>query len=417
MLAHLLGRMPGWEAVEVSDASGFAQVQGPRLTYGERPLPGAFHVRPSGALEARVPRGEPPIGHIDGVPVLWPTDGADLPFDIFAAGFHLLARVEEYGAIGRDEHHRPLTDALHATRHGYLERPVVDEWLYLLIDRWKAKDPRLPAPDRTYAQTATMDVDNGAMFLGRPWWRSVGSAVRDALKGNHQRVPHRLEVIQGRKPDPYQVHQRFIEVARANGARVIVNFMATVRHRYDHAIAIDGPVMRQCVHRVAEQAEVGLHPGYRSSELPEQISEQKQRLEAVLGRPVTSSRQHFLRLQLPDTLLHLHAAGIQEEHSMGVPDRIGFRAGTCTPFPFYDLVADRPTTLMIHPFAAMDSALAYGMGLAPGQAGERIKRLADRVRKVEGRLITVWHERFLSDYGDEAGWGGLIDDVLSHTRP
>jgi hypothetical protein len=43
--------------------------------------------------------------------------------------------------------------------------------------------------------------------------------------------------------------------------------------------------------------------------------------------------------------------------------------------------------------------------------------MADAVRKVQGRFISVWHERFLSGYGDEAGWETVAPQVLKHARP
>ena len=102
---------------------------------------------------------------------------------------------------------------------------------------------------------------------------------------------------------------------------------------------------------------------------------------------------------------------------MGLSDRAGFRAGTCSPFPFYDLITEAETTLMVHPFAVMDSALCYKMGLDPQEAATEAKRMVDAVRRVQGTFISVWHERFLSDYGDEKGWGGLAEEVITYARP
>ena len=72
---------------------------------------------------------------------------------------------------------------------------------------------------------------------------------------------------------------------------------------------------------------------------------------------------------------------------------------------------------MIHPFAMMDSAMCYKMHLSPREAVAEAKRLVDAVRAVQGQFISVWHERFLSGYGDEAGWGGVAEEVLQYARP
>ncbi|MBK6892654.1 MAG: polysaccharide deacetylase family protein [Flavobacteriales bacterium] len=417
-VAHLLGPMAGWDAVEVQEMSDLRKVMGPKLVYGHTAMEGAFQVVPHGLLEQeRIEHLEPEVGLSLGMPVLFPSESGDLPFDLFAATFFQLSRYEEYGPVERDEHGRPKTDALHAARHGYLDRPVVDEWLLTFVESWRKQDPRLPRLRREYAHTATLDVDNGAMYRGRPWWRSIGGGARDLLKGHPRRVMDRLAVLTGSRSDPYAVHETFLDLVERSGGHAIVNFLTAPIGKHDHAIGPEVPFMQALVKRMAQRAEVGLHPGYESLENTFRISEEKERLEAVVGRPVTHSRQHFLRLRLPGTYHYLEGIGILEDHSMGLADHTGFRAGTCTAFPFYDLAAERETTLMIHPFAMMDSAMCYKMHLSPREAVAEAKRLVDAVREVQGHFISVWHERFLSGYGDEAGWGGVAEEVLQYARP
>lgn len=417
-VAHLLGPMAGWDAVEVPDLPDLQEVEGPKLIYGNAAVAGAFHVVPHGLLEQdRIERLEPEVHLFQGIPVLFPSNDGDLPFDAFAAAFFQLSRYEEYGPLERDAHGRPRTEALHADRHGYLDRPVVDEWLLALVKNWRELDPRLPEPRREYAHTATLDVDNGAMYLGRPLWRSLGGAARDLLRGHPRGVMDRLAVLTKSKPDPYAVHDSFLDLVEHSDGRTIVNFLTAPIGKHDHAIGPNVPFMQSLIKGVAQRAEIGLHPGYESSEHPSLISKEKERLEAVVGLPVTCSRQHFLRMCLPGTYLELERLGIREEHSMGLADRTGFRAGTCTAFPFYDLAAEREHTLMIHPFAMMDSAMCYKMHLAPSEAVAEAKRMVDAVRRVQGHFISVWHERFLSGYGDEAGWGGVAAEVLQYARP
>lgn len=418
IIPHMLRAMAGWDAQEVTDLPLFRSLPGPKLFYGRSPVAGCFHVEANGLLEGRghhLPA--PGTRSVDNLPMLFPTDAGDLPFDVFAAAFFALSRMEEYGPIDRDVHGRPASTALHAALHGYLHRPVVDEWLYFLAARWRAADAGVPAMRRTYAHTATLDVDNGAMYLGRPWWRTLGAAARDVLRGHPSRVRDRAAVLLGTRPDPYAVHADFIQLAHAHGAGAVLNFLMADRGRHDHAIRPEHAFMRALITHASAHAEVGLHPGYGASDQPGQIIREKQRLEALSGAAVTRSRQHFLRLRLPETLRELERAGIREEHSMGLADRIGFRAGTCTPFPFYDLLAEEQTALMVHPFAIMDSAMAYRMRLSPEAAVQEAQRMVDAVRKVEGRFISVWHERFLSGYGNEAGWGSLAKALIPYARP
>lgn len=418
IIAHLLGTMPGWHTKEVADMAAFRELPGPKLIYGQTPVQGAFHIVPEGLLSRTGHEQDDPATALwHGAPVLFPVRGGDLPFDIFSAAFFLLARTEEYGPVQRDAHGRPVSGALHGARNGYLERPVVDEWLYMLARAWRQKDPCLPALRRTYAQLATLDADNGAMYLGRPWWRSAGSAIRDLLKGHVSRLRDRAAVLWGKMPDPYAVHGEFLALARDNGAGAIINFLAAPRGKFDHAIPVRSKCMREVIQLAARHGALGLHPGYFSSDRPQRMALEKKLVEAASGLPVTRSRQHYLRMALPATMNALAQAGIRDEHSMGFADAVGFRAGTSTPYPFYDLHAEASTALVIHPFAMMDSAMAYKMRLSPEEAASKGRLLVDAVRAVQGTFISVWHERFLSDYGDEKGWGSLAREVVTYAKP
>src|SRR5690606_13017807 len=208
----------------------------------------------------------------DGLPMLFPTDAGDMPFDVFVAAFFALSRIEEYGPIDRDLHGRPASAALHAATHGYLHRPVVDEWLYFLAERWRAADPGLPAMRRSFAHTATLDVDNGAMYLGRPWWRTLGSAARDLLRGHPSRVRDRAAVLFGTMSDPYAVHTDFIKLSQAHGARAVLNFLMAGGGRNDHAVRPEHAFMRKLITHASAHAEVGLHPSFAASDRPGRIA-------------------------------------------------------------------------------------------------------------------------------------------------
>ena len=53
-------------------------------------------------------------------------------YDIMGLTYWMLARIEEIGRTDLDNHGRFPAIASHAFKHGYLARPVVDEWLHLL---------------------------------------------------------------------------------------------------------------------------------------------------------------------------------------------------------------------------------------------------------------------------------------------
>jgi hypothetical protein len=57
------------------------------------------------------------------------------------------------------------------------------------------------------------------------------------------------------------------------------------------------------------------------------------------------------------------------------------------------------------------------MRLSPAEAIAASQRIVDRVKAVNGTFVGVWHERFLSDHGSEAGWRNVIDSIIRYARP
>ena len=59
-------------------------------------------------------------------------DTVRLHFDLLGSAFYILTRTEEYLSPVRDPHDRFPASASHALAHGYLHRPVVDEYVEIL---------------------------------------------------------------------------------------------------------------------------------------------------------------------------------------------------------------------------------------------------------------------------------------------
>ena len=128
------------------------------------------------------------------------------------------------------------------------------------------------------------------------------------------------------------------------------------------------------------------------------------RLSKILKLEVERSRQHFLKLILPETYRNLINNDITHDYTMGYAEIPGFRASICTPFPFFDLDQDAQTNLIIHPFMVMDGTLHDYMKLSPQKAIATIIELINEVRKVGGTFIPLWHNQSLNEESDWKGW-------------
>jgi len=102
---------------------------------------------------------------------------------------------------------------------------------------------------------------------------------------------------------------------------------------------------------------------------------------------------------------------------MGCHDRLGFRAGTCTPYAWYDLERERATALIIHPFAVMDNTLREKLKLDPDAAVEAARAIIDSVKRVRGTFTGLWHESFLSSSASNRAWRLAILRIIREAAP
>ena len=89
---------------------------------------------------------------------------------------------------------------------------------------------------------------------------------------------------------------------------------------------------------------------------------------------------------------------------MGYGTINGFRASTASSFFWYDLENEAPTTLRIFPFCFMDANSCYEQGYNPARAMQELMHYYHHIRKVNGMMITIWHNNFLGTDPQFAGW-------------
>ena len=167
---------------------------------------------------------------------------------------------------------------------------------------------------------------------------------------------------------------------------------------------------------MVDYARVGLHPSYYTMNNGVLLKKEKERLENITNMPIKRSRQHYLRLSLPETYQKLIDLEIEEDYSMGYPNYTGFRASTCTPFYFYDLEFEIQTPLKVFPFALIDSTLNDYMKLTAKQSLGKIRDLKNQVKAVNGTFITVFHNESLSNYQRWKGWTRVYSSMLKIVR-
>jgi hypothetical protein len=338
----------------------------------------------------------------------------DWPFDIFAASFYLLSRYEEYLPYTKDLYGRyPHTESL-AFKNGFLDTPLVNYWLSHFAVLLKSKFPSLLLKEKAFRFLPTYDIDEAFSFLHKGWLRNTGGFLRDLFTGHFDQCVQRLKVLAGTKQDPYDAFDNMHRLHEKYQLNPLFFFLlAKQKGIYDKNTDPVSPAMDALIRSHAVKYPVGIHPSWQSGENENWLKEEIDLLQSVSGKPVTVSRQHFLRFTLPGGYRRLLAAGIREDHSMGYGMVNGFRASVAAPFYWYDLEKETTTDLRIYPFCYMDANSFYELKHSPEQALEEMKHYYREVKKVNGLLITLWHNTFLGTDPQFNGWKKVYEDFLT----
>jgi hypothetical protein len=403
----MAGQLLGLEFRLSCDLPEFLAYAGPKFAYGVAVDDSVLHFGACGLLTERKIRPQELLHfRFEGDIAFFPVQSRNsaLPFDVFAASFYLVSRYEEYLPHRRDHYDRfPATES-DAFREGYLQKPLVNIWSQKLRRLLGERYPKLVFSLPEYRFIPTIDIDAAYAFRHKGITRAGGGILKDLRSGNLQGARQRVRVLLRLEPDPFDTFAVQMELQEKFGYRAIYFFLLADYGTNDKNIPHTNRHFRNLIRYLADYADAGIHPSYASFDEPSLMVMETERLAALLKTEVVHSRQHFLRLKLPDTYRNLINSDIQHDYTMGYAEVAGFRASTCTPFYFFDLDRDLTTHLMVHPFTVMDGTLMEYMALTPAKALELIRSLITEVREVGGTFMPLWHNSAFDDQGEWKDW-------------
>ncbi len=333
------------------------------------------------------------------------------PFDVFAASFFLVSRYEEYSTVDFDQYGRFSASQSILHKLEIIKKPVVDIWAQWLADEIKEKYKQLKFFKNKFRYISTIDIDNAWAYLNKGFWRTYAAQLKSVLTGNFDEFKTRLEVLNGKKKDPYHTYEYLNSVFSGNEEKIKFFFLMGNYAKFDKNISYKNHGLQELIKGIAKNYDVGIHPsfaGFIKGDHNEVVQE-KDRLATISGRKIKKSRQHYLNLRFPKTYQNLLKAGITEDFTLGFSDQIGFRAGTCTPFYFYDLENEVQTNLKIVPFQVMDGTLLHYQKFSPVRAIDEIERLMEEVKNVGGTFVSIWHNETVNDLGEWKGYQEVFE--------
>lgn len=337
-----------------------------------------------------------------------------LPFDCFAASFYMVSRYEEYLPFLKDDHSRFSADQSIALKEDFLDQPVVNYWAIALGKQLQDTFPNLSITYPTYQFIPTYDIDIAWAYQHKGLLRTLGGFAKGLATLNLSDVFQRLATILRFSQDPYYTFDYLKKLQQDFELDPIYFFLVGNYDQYDKNISIHEPAYQRLIKHVADYATVGVHPSYGSNQDKLQVGKEKESIEEVTRRPITRSRQHYLKLQLPSTYQNLIDLDIEHDYTLGYTSHAGFRAGICVPFYFYNLHLEAKTRLLLHPFALMDSVYQYYNQNKPREVLETAKPIIDQVKAVGGTLYTLWHNNSFSETFEWKGWRKPYEQIVEY---
>lgn len=411
-LKYLVGFLSSFYQNEVRLTATLPTDTSVYINYSKTAQPNSIQINPHNLLfEDNIKPQKISIDHWKSVPIFFKTSENNvLEFDILAASFYMISRYEEYLPYLPDAHQRfPASESM-AFKSDFLDIPVVDEWLLLLAEQYNHAGGNFRIK-RTYSFVPTIDIDKAYAYKHQAFPYNVLIPVKSLFTGNFKECVH---VIGGKEPDPFDVYNMLDKQHKKYNVNALFFILCGERGIHDKNIPIKSKVMYALVSRLVQENKIGIHPSYASFENPKKITLEQNTLSKVAKIEINKSRQHYLRFTLPHTFHILERLGIKEEYSMGFADQPGFRAGTCSPFNFYNLKAEQETSIKIFPLILMDVTLSHYLHLNKEEAINHCKKFIERVKKVNGCFISLWHNSSFSSLNNMDGWDVVYKEMMKY---
>lgn len=409
---HICTRILGVEVAFTTKIEDFIAHNSLKLSYTKQPLGSEFFIKSHDILfeqglndiDINVQKwGETKCFFFNG-------EKSAIPFDVFAASFYLLSRYEEYLPHVQDDYGRFTATESIAFKHGFLHQPVVDIWAYKFKEALQIQFPEFVFPQRKYSVKPIIDVPSPYLFKLKGIMRSFGGTVKDLFSFQFKNLYNRFMVVFGIEYDPYDTFEYILNKQKNSNFKFLFFFLIGDYSTYDKGISPNKKKFISLIKHVADYCEVGLKTSFFAIDSFSMLKKEKLKMEDILNTSLKASRQSFSKLNLPESYRNLITLEILEDYTMGYVNQIGFRAGTCTPFFFYDLDYEVQTPLKIYSYHVMDFVLLKNHSLLDKK--KALNEIIDEVKKVNGAFIPVFHNYTFSDIERWSGFKELFNIIL-----
>lgn len=374
------------------------------------------------ALPGELP--SPGVAQLPAPLIVSTPNGVHIGYDILGLSYWMLTRQEEVGRADLDNHGRFPATASHAYKHGYLERPIVDEWLHILgrvIERtWQG----IELNKHAFCMKVSHDVDFPSRYGFGSVKRLIQAMAGDLLKRgdikNAFRAPRiRLNTANALNPaDPYNTFEWIMDLSDRHGLISAFYFICGRTSNMDADYDLEHPAIRSLMRRIHQRGhEIGLHPSYGTYQTPSLITQEADRLRRIAAEEAIyqaqwGGRMHYLRWEQPITLRAWGETGMSYDSTLGYADRPGFRCGTCYEYQAFDPQRFEVIPVRLRPLIAMEVSIIDKIYLGTEGVREQLKNfimLKENCKRVGGAYTLLWHNNNLVSKADRLLYRSVVE--------
>lgn len=330
----------------------FIGYKGVKFSYAKQRLGNEVFIQSHGLLEDQgINDVEVSVAKWEGQPYFFKTSQqSDIPYDIFSASFYLMTRYEEYlPHVKNSKGDFPATESL-AYQHQFLTKPIINIWMLKFTEVLNQKFEGLKPDISPTSLQVNIGVEKAFKYRKHGISRSFVGFTNDLFRFRLRDIFTRLKTWFKPEHDPYDVYDDLVNFKTSLGFGMDFMFQLGNYSIYTKNINYRKRIYKKLIKSMGDYCEIGLMPSYEAINDFEQLRKEIKRFEQIANHELKSLMVKDRGLNFPEYYVNLDKTEITKDFSMGYYNHIGFRAGTCNPFLFYDLNLEQASPIEIRPY-------------------------------------------------------------------
>lgn len=330
--------------------------------------------------------------------------------DVFASCFFMLTRWEEYVVTERDKHNRFSAASSIAFKENFLSRPVLNEYAEMIWNMLVFFGCRELRREKKFEIILTHDVD--VLKTANPLRLFLGDLFK------RQNLRSALFNLLSFFKDPVDTFSFLMNVSESIGVKSHFYFMSVSPDTLTNNPSnyLNSRRFRSLIDEIVQRDHIiGFHPGYFTYNDEDQWRKEKVMLETVTGIKVFEGRQHFLKLDIIQTLKIWDKNGMILDSTLGYADKEGFRCGTGDSFQVFDFLQRRKLKLIETPLILMDGSLKTYQKLSSDDGRKIIRKYLNLGKKYKMKTVFLFHNSSFDDLNWK-GWKKIYKQVFNEYK-